>query len=133
MWDPLPRFAGLLQKLGAYTAPSNIVHFILKSIGSTNLGESAGHLDIVDSRTGRKYVIPIENNSINAVDFHRITAASLGADHVDQFEAGLKVLDHGFMNTACMKSSITLMYVFKFEIFLHVDISKPHDLAKKYN
>lgn len=104
-----PTLAELGRNVGSYASPANIVHRVLSLLGSTSLGTSSGYLDVVDSRTGRKYVIPIEHNSVQAVDFRRITAAGLGADYVDQFESGLKVLDQGFMNTACVKSSITLM------------------------
>lgn len=34
-----------------------------------------GYLDIVDSRTGNKYQIPIHNNAVAAADFARITAS----------------------------------------------------------
>lgn len=113
MMNVLPTLAGLSKSFGFYVSPANIAHFLLNALGSTDLGDSSGHLDIIDSRTGRKYVMPIENNSVNALEFRRITAASRGADHVDQFETGLKILDHGFFNTACMKSSVTFMYVTK--------------------
>lgn len=80
-----------------------------RALGATALGTSSGILSITDSRTNRKYTIPIEHNAIKATEFRKITAAGKGADPVDQVESGLRVVDRGYLNTACMESSITLI------------------------
>jgi citrate synthase len=80
-----------------------------KALGRTAIGPTNGSLTITDNRTRRSYQIPIVRNSVRAIDFRQITAAQQGADVVDQFDNGLLVLDKGYLNTACMESSITLM------------------------
>ncbi|KJX95889.1 hypothetical protein TI39_contig950g00014 [Zymoseptoria brevis] len=49
------------------------------------------------------------HNSVRATDFRQIAAAGRGADPVDQVESGLRIIDRGFLNTACMESNITLI------------------------
>ncbi len=56
-------------------------------------------LTITDSRTGKTYVIPVEDGSIRASELHKIIAPG--------DELGLLDYDPGFMATAAVKSSIT--------------------------
>ncbi len=56
-------------------------------------------LTITDNRTGRQYEIPVENDTIRAVDLRQIKVAD------DDF--GLMTYDPAFMNTASCKSTIT--------------------------
>jgi hypothetical protein len=66
-------------------------------------------LVIFDSRTHQDYVIPINNNSIKAVDIGKIQPPSENTNREQQYRGGLKVFDRGFVNTACVESAITLM------------------------
>jgi len=61
-------------------------------------GPTEGNLNIVDSRTGREYIIPIVQGSIQAMDLRNIKT------HPDDF--GLLSYDPGYFNTACCKSQI---------------------------
>ena len=56
-------------------------------------------LTITDNRTGRQYEVPIENDTIRAMDLRKIKVAD------DDF--GLMTYDPAFMNTASCKSTIT--------------------------
>src|SRR3989441_4366572 len=56
-------------------------------------------LTIVDNRTGKKYDLPIQDNSIRAMDLRQIKAAP------DDF--GLMTYDPAFMHTATCRSTIT--------------------------
>src|SRR5215468_8466790 len=58
-------------------------------------------LSITDNRTGKQYEVPIENNTIKAIDLRRIKVAD------DDF--GLMTYDPAFMNTASCKSAITFI------------------------
>ena len=60
---------------------------------------SANTLTITDNRTGKQYEIPIENETIKAMDLRQIKVSD------DDF--GLMTYDPAFMNTASCKSSIT--------------------------
>jgi citrate synthase len=65
-------------------------------------GESKGSkqvLNIVDSRTGKPYEVPIESGTVKGMDLRQIKATA------DDF--GLMVYDPAFMNTASCKSSVT--------------------------
>ncbi|GBG69652.1 hypothetical protein CBR_g4482 [Chara braunii] len=63
-------------------------------------GGGVGTLHVSDSRTGKKYEIPIiDGGAINAGDLKKITA---GGDGV-----GLKLYDPGYFNTAPVRSSIS--------------------------
>lgn len=63
-------------------------------------------LSVTDNRTGLSYTIPIARNSIKATDFHHIKSHNAESP-VDQNDAGIRIFDPGFQNTACMKSKIT--------------------------
>ncbi|KAK2602138.1 hypothetical protein N8I77_008696 [Diaporthe amygdali] len=65
------------------------------------------YLDIVDSRTGKKYTVPINNNSVAATDFSVIIASNDPGSPTPSGDTGLRIFDQGFKNTACVKSSIT--------------------------
>ncbi|HEY0078544.1 MAG TPA: citrate synthase [Pyrinomonadaceae bacterium] len=60
---------------------------------------SANTLTITDNRTGKQYEIPIENDTVKAMDLRQIKVSD------DDF--GLMTYDPAFMNTASCKSSIT--------------------------
>src|SRR5881628_568950 len=58
-------------------------------------------LTIIDNRTGRKYEIPIESNTIRAIDLRQIKTSA------EDF--GLMTYDPAFTNTAACKSRITFI------------------------
>nr|VFK26793.1 MAG: citrate synthase [Candidatus Kentron sp. MB]VFK74632.1 MAG: citrate synthase [Candidatus Kentron sp. MB] len=58
-------------------------------------------LTITDNRTGKKYDVPIENGTIQAMDLRRIK--------VDNNDFGLMTYDPAYSNTAACKSSITFI------------------------
>ena len=58
-------------------------------------------LTITDNRTGKQYELPIENETIKALDLRKIKVAD------DDF--GLMTYDPAFMNTASCKSRITFI------------------------
>src|SRR2546423_9294311 len=58
-------------------------------------------LTITDNRTGKQYEIPIEDDTIRAMDLRKIKIAD------DDF--GLMTYDPAFMNTASCKSRITFI------------------------
>jgi citrate synthase len=63
------------------------------------LGENT--LTIKDNRTGKSYEIPVQDNSIRAMDLRQIK--------VSDSDFGLLSYDPAFMNTASCKSSITFI------------------------
>ena len=67
----------------------------------------SGVLSVTDSRTGRKYEVPIHHNSIEASRFKEIRAPGDKERSSNQLNGGLRVVDHGFQNTAVMASKIT--------------------------
>ncbi|MDI1487607.1 MAG: hypothetical protein OHK93_006877 [Ramalina farinacea] len=71
---------------------------------------SSGQLTVIDSRTSRRYQIPIANNAVQAVDIGRIFIGD-EFDYSERVNNALKVLDPGFSNTAVMTSSVTFVYV----------------------
>ena len=60
----------------------------------------ADHLSVVDSRTGKRYNIPIRDNAVEATDFGQINDG----------DGGLKMLDVGLRNTAVVRTRTTNMY-----------------------
>src|SRR5436190_1227765 len=56
-------------------------------------------LTITDNRTGKQYELPIENDTVKALDLRRIK--------VNPDDFGLMTYDPAFMNTASCKSRIT--------------------------
>src|SRR2546423_2229523 len=58
-------------------------------------------LTITDNRTGKQYEVPIENDTIRAMDLRQIKVAD------EDF--GLMTYDPAFMNTASCKSRITFI------------------------
>ena len=56
-------------------------------------------LSITDNRTGRTYEVPIDDETVKALDFRQMKEAE------DDF--GLKTYDPAFMNTAACRSAIT--------------------------
>lgn len=71
--------------------------------------EDSEFLKVYDSRTEKEYKIPIHNNSVKATDFNQVKLPTDGLDKRTQVKPGLRVFDRGFLNTACVESSITLM------------------------
>ncbi|KAI1425146.1 citrate synthase [Xylaria sp. FL1777] len=71
------------------------------------------HLDVVDSRTGKSYKIPIDDGYIRAADIGKINVSESGrvsdAENEPQITRGLRILDTGYQNTACVESSITFI------------------------
>ena len=58
-------------------------------------------LTITDNRTGKQYEIPIENNTIKALDLRQIK--------VKEDDFGMMTYDPAYMNTASCKSAITFI------------------------
>ena len=56
-------------------------------------------LTITDNRTGRTYEVPVEHDTINAMDLRQIK--------VNENDFGMLSYDPGFKNTASTKSTIT--------------------------
>ena len=63
-------------------------------------------LIVTDSRTSLSYTIPIIRNAVRAVDFRHISALGINAGPLERYQAGLRVLDPGYQNTAVVESSI---------------------------
>ena len=72
------------------------------------LGASSNSLSITDNRTGRRYVIPVAHNAVEATQFKQIKVSGYGSYPADQ-EDGLRLFDPGFHNTAVMESKVTYM------------------------
>ena len=71
---------------------------------------------VLDSRTGKSYKVPIQDNFIQATDVSKVTISDAENEDKDasvQASRPLRILDRGFENTACMMSSITVMYAMK--------------------
>ena len=68
---------------------------------------------VLDSRTGKSYKIPVQDNFIQATDVSKVTISDADNDDKDQAARPLQILDRGLENTACMMSSITVMYAMK--------------------
>jgi citrate synthase len=70
-------------------------------------------LQVVDSRTGNSYTIPIHKGDyIRAADIGQIKALEVQTENGDAgipISRSLRILDKGFEHTACMESSITLV------------------------
>lgn len=92
-----------------YSYLSLIVIYYHRALGRVSVGPAHGSLTITDNRTKRTYHLPIVHNAVRALDFRQITAAQPGADFVDHVDSGLRIIDKGYLNTACMESSITLI------------------------
>lgn len=69
----------------------------------------SGFLSITDSRTNRKYEIPIHRNAVDAIRFKEIRAPKDYHHPADKPEGGLRLLDQGFQNTAVMASQVTFV------------------------
>jgi citrate synthase len=71
------------------------------------------HLEVLDSRTGKSYKIPIDNGYIRAADISKINMPEgglmNGIENEPSISRGLRILDTGYQNTACVESSITFM------------------------
>ena len=62
---------------------------------------SENSLTIRDNRTGKEYVVPVENDTIRAMDLRKIK--------VNPEDFGLMTYDPAFLNTASCKSKITFI------------------------
>ncbi|KAF2021111.1 citrate synthase [Aaosphaeria arxii CBS 175.79] len=86
---------------------------IVESVSDAFSGQSAiaydSSLSVLDNRTGKTYSIPIARNAVRATDFKQIKGDGSRADVVEQMEAGLRILDPGYMNTAVVESSVTFI------------------------
>lgn len=71
------------------------------------------HLQVLDSRTGKSYKIPIDDGYIRAADISTIIVPERGqlndTENESKNSRGLRILDAGYQNTACVESSITFM------------------------
>jgi hypothetical protein len=102
--------------------------FLTKWLHRLNSPSPYSSLKVIDNRSGKKYTIPIERNSVKALDFLAIQPdrVSSKAEYID---GGLKVLDTGYNNTACVESAITLIdgkkgtIHFRGEICLHLRVA----------
>ncbi|PLW04989.1 hypothetical protein PCANC_07541 [Puccinia coronata f. sp. avenae] len=77
-------------------------------------GAEPQSLTVIDNRTGKSIQVPIEHNAIPATALKKLAvkgvqAAGSAPDNrpEDELEAGIRVYDPGFMNTAVIKSRIT--------------------------
>ncbi|KAL9122902.1 MAG: hypothetical protein Q9187_000553 [Circinaria calcarea] len=68
---------------------------------------SDGVLHVQDSRTAKRYEIPIHHNSIRATSFKDIKAPVLCSHAADKPQGGLRIYDPGLQNTAVVESEIT--------------------------
>ena len=68
---------------------------------------SEGTLFVRDSRTLRKYEIPIHRNSVLASDFQQVVGPSAGSDPAYKVNKGLRLFDPGFHHTASHETKIT--------------------------
>ena len=66
---------------------------------TTNGGEARPTLSITDNRTGKGYEVPIQHDTIRAIDLRKIK--------VNANEFGMMTYDPGYDNTASCKSAIT--------------------------
>ena len=66
-------------------------------------------LTVVDKRTNKTYDIPIVNNAVRAIDFRYICTLGITATALERYNAGLRVFDPGYQNTAVVESEITHM------------------------
>jgi len=64
-------------------------------------GQKLETLTVTDNRTGKQYEVPIENDTIKAIDLRQIKV------HPEDF--GMMTYDPAFMNTAACKSKITFI------------------------
>lgn len=71
----------------------------------TKADPSSGTLTVCDNRTQRRYEIPINRNAIKALELQKIVSVQADASSVSY--CGLKILDPGYLNTACVESNIT--------------------------
>lgn len=63
---------------------------------------------VLDSRTMKSYQVPIQDNYVQASDLSKIKSKEEDGSEISD---PLRILDHGLEHIACMKSSITLVYV----------------------
>ena len=63
-------------------------------------------LSVVDNRTGESYTIPIAHNAINASAFKQIKSPENEDYYADQNQAGLRIYDPGYSNTAVSESKV---------------------------
>lgn len=111
LFQPLRLRLGLQFVLGKLFHISRGSHGLLWLRQSPSKEASSGQLTVIDSRTNRKYQIPIINNAVQAADIGRIFIGD-EFDYSERVNNALKVLDPGLSNTAVMTSNITFVYVF---------------------
>ncbi|KAL4892505.1 citrate synthase [Aspergillus ambiguus] len=64
-------------------------------------------LHIRDSRTNKKYKIPINDNAVLAADFQKIKITASETGSVNQASVGIRVHDPGLQNTTVVKTDIS--------------------------
>jgi citrate synthase len=69
------------------------------------MSSTSGTLEIHDTRTKRRYTIPVKDNVILGDDIAKITAAA--GDKAENKGEQLRILDPGYANTAVMESDVT--------------------------
>ncbi|KAI1811777.1 citrate synthase [Poronia punctata] len=71
------------------------------------------HLEVLDSRTGKTYDIPVDDGYILASDIANIgfdgPVSGLNGGKGPKISQGLRILDVGYQNTACVESKITFI------------------------
>ncbi|KAI0395731.1 citrate synthase [Xylariaceae sp. FL0594] len=71
------------------------------------------HLEVLDSRTGKSYDIPIDDGYIRASDIAKISvderAPGIDAEKPSSIPRSLRILDVGYQNTACVESKLTFI------------------------
>ena len=110
LYQPLRLRVMLRFMLGRLFEFSRGSHGLFSLGQSPQKESSSGELTVIDSRTNRRYHIPIANNAVKAVDIGRIFIGD-EFDYSERVSNGLKVLDPGFSNTAVMTSNVTFVYV----------------------
>ncbi|MCK5571321.1 MAG: citrate (Si)-synthase, partial [Bacteroidetes bacterium] len=69
--------------------------------GKPSEAGKARTLSVVDNRTGKQYELPIEHDTVRAIDLRQIK--------VDPADFGMMSYDPAFMNTAACKSTVTFI------------------------
>ncbi|KAK2046490.1 citrate synthase [Colletotrichum somersetense] len=78
-------------------------------IGRHGIDSPCSTLTVLDNRTKRRYEIPIKRNAVSALEFQKITTARRGILSAGPVDSGLRILDPGYRNTACVESNITFI------------------------
>src|SRR5664280_2807437 len=85
----------------SHTSPKDRGELMAQPTADAKNAGKPATLSIVDNRTGKQYELPIENDTIKAIDLRQIKVKD------DDF--GMMTYDPAYMNTAACKSSITFI------------------------